>query len=149
MSSWPPEQPCCCATGWTNVRQAFVLQENRRAVWLSLSLLPSAPDALNNRQLVLLKQGYAVTNFNQSGHRIDVYISLSDSGQVLHIGPVVLLDPYPFKLLATIALFVLASISVAIYVLVRGLERRLSKLERAAIRLARGDLDTRVKTARQ
>ena len=103
------------------------------------------PKVLNARQSAILNKGYVVASFSQTGSRVDVYSALADSGQVLSISPVMTLNPYPFKLLATIGLFVLASISVAIYVLGRGLERRLSKLERAAIRLARGDLDTRVK----
>ncbi|CAM3579817.1 ATP-binding protein [Parendozoicomonas haliclonae] len=110
-----------------------------------VSLLSSMPDTLSQRQRVQLEQGYAIAMFNQSGRSMDVYSRLAGSGEVVRIGPMSMLDPYPFKLLATIALFVLASVSIAIYVLVRGLERRLSKLERAAVRLARGDLDTRVK----
>ena len=84
------------------------------------------PKALNARQSAILNKGYVVASFSQAGSRIDVYSTLADSGQVLSISPVMTLNPYPFKLLATLGLFVLASISVAIYVLVRGLERRLS-----------------------
>jgi hypothetical protein len=64
--------------------------------------------------------------------------------RILRMGPVELLDLYPFRLLATIVLFMLASISIAIYVLVRGLEQRLRKMEEAATQISQGNsLDTR------
>ena len=110
-----------------------------------VTLLREMPERMTQRQRSQLEQGYSLALFNQGGRSMDVYARLPDTGRIVMLGPVAMLDPYPFKLLATILLFVLASISIAIYVLVRGLERRLSKLERAAVRLARGDLDTRVK----
>ncbi len=127
-------------------RRQLVLQERETELFgYPVKLLDAMPKQLTQRQRGQLEQGYSIALLNHFGRSMDVYSRLSDTGQIIRIGPIAMLDPYPFKLLATIGLFVLASISVAIYVLVRGLERRLSKLERAAIRLARGDLDTRVK----
>ena len=103
------------------------------------------PAFFSQRQRGLLQQGMSLALFNQAGHAINIYSRLPDTGKLIKLGPVTMLNPYPFKLLATLGLFILASISIAIYVLVRGLERRLSKLERAARRLARGDLEARVK----
>ncbi len=108
-------------------------------------LLDQPPTTLTSRQKSILQQGIAVAHFPSSGRELEIFSRVGNSQQILQIGPIPVLDPYPFKLLATIGLFVLASLSIAIYVLVRGLERRLNKLERAAMRLTRGDLDTRVK----
>ena len=108
-------------------------------------LLPSVPDKLSLRQQQQLDQGGVLVLFNQLGRSITLYTRLTDSGDVLQLGPAASMDPYPFKLLVTLGLFMLASISIAIYILVRGLERRLSKMERVALRLSKGDLDARVK----
>ncbi len=108
------------------------------------ALLNGIPANFSQRQRNILERGQSIALFNQVGRTISLYSRLSDTGKVVRLGPLTMLDPYPFRLLATIGLFILVSISIAIYVLVRGLERRLSKLERAARRLARGDLDARV-----
>ncbi|MTI13551.1 ATP-binding protein [Sansalvadorimonas verongulae] len=110
-----------------------------------VKVLDHYPGVFSQRQRGLLEQGMSLALFNQAGHAMNIYTRLPDTGKIVVLGPVAMLNPYPFKLLGTIGLFILASISIAIYVLVRGLERRLSKLERAARRLARGDLDARVK----
>ena len=75
---------------------------------------------------------------------MSLYARMPDSGQLIHMGPVPLLSSYPFRLMLTIGLFVLISLSLAIYILVRGMERRLRKLERAATRFSRGDFEVRV-----
>lgn len=73
-----------------------------------------------------------------------LYARMPDSGQLIRMGPVPLLSSYPFRLMLTIVLFVLVSLSLAIYILVRGMEKRLRKLERAATRFSRGDFEVRV-----
>lgn len=75
---------------------------------------------------------------------VSIYTSLPDESRLIRMGPLGLLNPYPFKLMLTIGLFVLTSLSLAIYILVRGMEKRLRKLERAATRFSRGDFDVRV-----
>lgn len=75
---------------------------------------------------------------------MSLYARMPDTGQLIRMGPVPLLSSYPFRLMLTIGLFVLISFSLAIYILVRGMEKRLRKLERAATRFSRGDFEVRV-----
>ncbi len=127
-------------------RRLIVLEDRAGELFsYPVALVSEPPSVLSQRQLGMLDRGASLALFKNMGRSLMVYSRLSDSGQYLVLGPAMVLDSYPFKLLVTIGLFALASISIAIYVLVRGLERRMSKLERAALRLARGDLDARVK----
>ena len=91
-----------------------------------------------------LRQGSIVTALNLRDEALQLYTQLSDSDQVLHLGPIKLLNLYPFKLTLTLGISFLFFLSLAIYILVRGIERRLRKLERAATRFSRGDFDVRV-----
>jgi len=92
-----------------------------------------------------LHQGSIVTILNLSDESLQIYAQLNDSDQVLHLGPIKLLNLYPFKLTLTLGISFLIFLSLAIYILVRGIERRLRKLERAATRFSRGDFDVRVR----
>ncbi|MGB0359818.1 MAG: ATP-binding protein [Endozoicomonas sp.] len=91
-----------------------------------------------------LQQGGVVTVLSIQDETLQLYAQMRDSNQVLRFGPVRLLNLYPFKLILTLGLFVLLSLSLAIYILVRGMETRLRKLERAATRFSRGGFDVRV-----
>ena len=91
-----------------------------------------------------LKQGGVVTVLNVREETLRLYAQMPDSQQVMRMGPIRLLNLYPFKLILTLGVFVLLSLSLAIYILVRGMEKRLRTLERAATRFSRGDFDVRV-----
>ncbi len=91
-----------------------------------------------------LATGGILMLLNESRTTMLLYARMPDSGNLIRMGPVPLLNVWPFKLTLTISLFVLISISLAIYILVRGMERRLRKLERAATRFSRGDFEVRV-----
>lgn len=109
-----------------------------------VQLLQSGQTPLLPVQQELLKKGSVLMLLDDEGQTISMYTSLPDTGQLLRLGPLGLLNPYPFKLMISIGLFVLTSISFAIYILVRGMEKRLRRLERAATRFSRGDFDVRV-----
>ncbi|MCL6270213.1 ATP-binding protein [Sansalvadorimonas sp. 2012CJ34-2] len=127
-------------------RHHIVLQDRAPELFgYPVSLVSEVPEQLSQRQLTMLDRGASLALFRSMGRSLMVYSRMPDSRQYLVLGPASILNAYPFKLLVTLGLFALASLSIAIYVLVRGLERRMSKLERAALRLARGDLDARVK----
>ena len=91
-----------------------------------------------------LMDGSIIMLLDDQRESIVLYARLPDSQLLIKVGPLALLNSYPFKLLLTIGLFVLVSLSLAIYILVRGMEKRLRKLERAATRYSRGDFDVRV-----
>ena len=91
-----------------------------------------------------LHQGGIITVLNLQDESLQLYAQLNDENQIIHLGPVKLLNLYPFKLTLTLGLSFLFFLSLAIYILVRGIEVRLRKLERAATRFSRGDFDVRV-----
>ena len=91
-----------------------------------------------------LHQGGIITVLNLQDESLQLYAQLNDENQIIHLGPVNLLNLYPFKLTLTLGLSFLFFLSLAIYILVRGIEVRLRKLERAATRFSRGDFDVRV-----
>ncbi len=91
-----------------------------------------------------LDSGSILMLLDDEGETVSLYAQMKDSGRLLRLGPLDLLGSYPFKLMLTIGLFVLLSLSLAIYILVRGMEKRLRKLERAATRFSRGDFNVRV-----
>lgn len=109
-----------------------------------VELLRAAQTPLLPVQQELLQKGSVLMLLDDEGQTISMYTSLPDDGKLLRLGPLGLLNPYPFKLMITIGLFVLTSLSLAIYILVRGMEKRLRRLERAATRFSRGDFDVRV-----
>lgn len=107
-------------------------------------LMDPASTSLQPIQQDQLRKGSVLMLLDDEAQTVSLYTSLKDDGRILQLGPLGLLNPYPFKLMLTIGLFVLTSLSLAIYILVRGMERRLRKLERAATRFSRGDFDVRV-----
>lgn len=125
-------------------RQQMLDDMGSRLFRYPLSLLESPIHELGYRQLSLLRRGYPLIMFNPNDRTMTLYVGMTDDHRILRMGPVELLDLYPFRLLVTIGLFMLASISIAIYVLVRGLERRLRKMEEAATHISQGNLDVRV-----
>ncbi|MGY0217339.1 ATP-binding protein [Endozoicomonadaceae bacterium StTr2] len=119
------------------------LQQQAQLFDYPLQLMPLNRLELESSQRELLSKGSIVMKVDETGRSATLFGTLPDS-KVLQLGSLPLFDLYPVKLLGTLALFVLTSISVAIYILVRGLEQRLRKMERAATRISRGDLDVRV-----
>lgn len=108
-------------------------------------LLTLAETGLKQPLLVnQLRQGNVVTLVDNATETITLFGQIHHAEKVIQLGPVELLNPYPPQLVITIGLFVLLSLSLTIYTLVRGIERRLRKLERAAKRFSGGDFAVRV-----
>ncbi len=95
-------------------------------------------------QVNQLHQGSVVTLVDNATETITLYGQVHNTQKVIQLGPVALLNPYPPKLIITLGLFVLLSLSLAIYILVKGIERRLRRLERAAKGFSSGDFAVRV-----
>ncbi|WP_426416489.1 ATP-binding protein [Aestuariirhabdus sp. LZHN29] len=114
--------------------------------WFSYPMQLVGPEqsALSKPQLLRLASGQTLTQLGGDAGSVVFFAPLNDELRSLKVGPVSLFERYPFKLLLSIVLFMSTSISLAIYVLVRGLERRLRKLESAATHISRGNLDARV-----
>ncbi len=130
-----------------NQRALEIERLNHEAFSYPVDLVETSGAPLSPVQQEQLRKGGVVTLLDNEADTVSLYAMLDDSGQLIQLGPLGLLTPYPFKLILTISLFVLISLSVAIYVLVRGMEKRLRKLERAATRFSGGDFDVRVDVA--
>ncbi|PCJ43994.1 MAG: two-component sensor histidine kinase, partial [Moraxellaceae bacterium] len=68
---------------------------------------------------------------------------LPQTGEILHLGPLDMFDWYPIELLGAMLVVAFAMVGLAAYLLVKPLEGRLSRLERAVIRIRGGDLSAR------
>ena len=113
-------------------REAEVIKLNKAAFSYPVTLISMAETNLQPVQQEQLRQGGVVTLLDNESESVSLYAKLNDGEQLVRLGPLGLFSPYPFKLIITISLFVLSSLSLAIYILVRGMEKRLRKLERAA-----------------
>lgn len=125
-------------------RVEVLARRSEQSLGFPVTIARSGDTHLTPIQQSQLQQGSVVTVLNVRNESLQLYARMQDSDQILHLGPLQLLNLYPFKLILTLGLFVLISFSLAIYILVRGMEKRLRKLERAATRFSRGDFDVRV-----
>ncbi|WP_083232535.1 ATP-binding protein [Endozoicomonas atrinae] len=125
-------------------RVTMLAQRSGESLSFPVSIVQYSGTSLTPLQNSQLQQGGIVTVLNIRDESLQLYAQMRDGDQILHLGPLKLLNPYPFKLILTLGLFVLISLSLAIYILVRGMEKRLRKLERAATRFSRGDFEVRV-----
>ncbi|MAR91321.1 MAG: two-component sensor histidine kinase [Pseudomonadales bacterium] len=94
----------------------------------------------------LFHEEQAVVNF--AGNRgestsITAYKLLSETGEVLQLGPQNMFNWYPFELMAVMVVIALAMVGFAVYLFVKPLENRLSSLEKAVLRIRGGDLNAR------
>ncbi|MBZ0332307.1 HAMP domain-containing protein [Halomonas sp. ANAO-440] len=115
---------------------------------LPIHLSDLAPEGLDSHQLSRLREGELVIRLLPGHWALTVYLAVpvQDGGrQWLSIGPVSALEPTPISLLLLVLVIMLAVLAAIIYLIVRGVEARLARLELAAGRIASGRLDTRVK----
>ena len=115
---------------------------------LSVSLEEAPPQGLDDYQLRRLTAGEVVIELLPGRWSVAIYLALQDlSGDAswLVVGPVQAFEPMPGSLQLLLVLIMLAVLGVTIYLIVRGVEARMVRLELAASRIAAGRLDTRVK----
>lgn len=94
----------------------------------------------------LFNDEQAVANFvgSRGGTtQITSYKLLSETGEVLRLGPLAMFNWYPFELMAVMIMVALALVGFGVYMLVKPLENRLSALEKAVLRIRGGDLNAR------
>ncbi|WP_445003891.1 ATP-binding protein [Halomonas mongoliensis] len=105
------------------------------------------PEGLDAYQLGRLVDGEVVIRLFPGRWSMAMYLALPGGGEAswLTIGPVEAFDPVPGSLQLLVALILLAVLGATIYLLIRGIEARMARLELAATRIAAGRLDTRVK----
>ncbi|NWN82017.1 MAG: HAMP domain-containing protein [Halomonas sp.] len=115
---------------------------------LPVSLEEAPPQGLDDYQLRRLTAGEVVIQLLPGRWSVRIFLALQErSGDAnwLVIGPVQAFEPMPVSLQLLLVLILLAVLGVAIYLIVRGVEARMVRLELAASRIAAGRLDTRVK----
>lgn len=112
-----------------------------------LALDDAPPEGLDAYQLRRLADGEVVIRLFPGRWSMAMHLSLPGGGEAswLSIGPVEAFDPVPGSLQLLVALILLAVLGATIYLLIRGIEARMARLELAATRIAAGRLDTRVK----
>lgn len=99
---------------------------------------------LDDDQSRRVEEGDTVLALGKDGDSIRVLAGILNTPWTLQLGPIFQMNPYPPQLLALIAAAALSLIGFIVYLLVSRLETRLSGLESAAARIARGSLDARV-----
>ncbi|MEQ6916438.1 ATP-binding protein [Halomonas aquatica] len=115
---------------------------------IPLQLSDSPPVGLDTRRLALLAEGEVVIRLLPDRLSIALYRLLpgADSqARWLAIGPVKAFKPLPLSLQLLLLVLLLSVLAAIIYLIVRGVEARMARLELAATRIAGGRLDTRVK----
>jgi two-component system sensor histidine kinase RstB len=114
---------------------------------IPVELGDAPPAGLDPYQLGRLADGEVVIRLFPGRWGMAMYLALPGGGEAswLAIGPVEAFDPLPVSLQLLVVLILLAVLGATIYLIVRGVEARMARLELAATRIAAGRLDTRVK----
>lgn len=116
---------------------------------LPVTLTSTPPDALDANQQARLSAGEVVVHLMAEQGAISAYARLAplsdDAPRWVRVGPVYAFDAMPLTLTLGLVLVALIVLAGAIYLVVRGVEARMARLEKAATRIAGGYLDTRVK----
>lgn len=128
-------------------------QRRARLAGFSEGALPIAigdtpPKVLDHRQLEHLARGEVLMRLFPQHWSVMMFMELRPPGEPvfwLTIGPMAVYETMPPALLASLLVLLMAVLAVVIYMIVRGVEARMVRLEMAATRLANGRLETRVK----
>ncbi|WP_106475939.1 ATP-binding protein [Phytohalomonas tamaricis] len=110
---------------------------------LNMGLGSGTPAGLSASQREQLNAGNVVMSLAPERLDLSLYAQLSD-GRWISAGPIQPFEPIPRMPIAIVMIVMLVMLGVIFYLIVRRLESRLQRLERAASRIAAGHLDTRV-----
>jgi two-component system, OmpR family, sensor histidine kinase RstB len=115
---------------------------------IPVTLGDDPPRGLDAYQLGRLADGEVVIRIFPGRWSMAMYLALPGGGAEaswLAIGPVEAFEPVPGSLQLLVVVILLGVLGATIYLIVRGIEARMARLEQAATRIAAGRLDTRVK----
>lgn len=110
-----------------------------------LSLLLKPPEEITSAQQAQLEQGQVVTQLLSYTLDAKLLYRLPGEAQWLQAGPVIRQESLPLKLHLALLLGLMVVLALIIYLIMRSIETRMSRLELAATRIASGRLETRVK----
>nr|WP_298521910.1 ATP-binding protein [uncultured Halomonas sp.] len=116
---------------------------------LPITLSTAPPGLLDPHQRERLEEGDIVLQWIAEQGSISAHARLvspvDGSQRWLNVGPIYAFNTMPLILTLGLVLASLIVLAGAIYLIVRGVETRMARLEKAATRIAGGYLDTRVK----
>ncbi|WP_163577692.1 ATP-binding protein [Halomonas faecis] len=115
---------------------------------IPLVLTQAPPEDLEPAQLARLQEAEVVIRLLPQRWALSLYLRLpteQDGFEWVQVGPLNAFEPMPLSLSILLAVIILLGLAGAIYVIVRGVEGRMARLELAATRIASGHLDTRMK----
>ncbi|RXE47240.1 ATP-binding protein [Chromohalobacter israelensis] len=131
-------------SGVSEDESAARLARLKRAFKIPLGVAPEPPSGVDPIQQARLEGGEVVVRLEPGLGVLYVHARLG-SDRWLTIGPIPSFEPMPVSLALALLGIVLLVLAGTIYLVVRGVEGRVERLERAATRIAGGHLDTRVK----
>lgn len=115
---------------------------------LGVAISDEPPEGLDSGQHERLARGEVVIRMLPERWALSLYLQLQRVGeppQWVQIGPIESFEPMPLSLSLLMLVVMLVVLAGTIYLIVRGVEARMARLELAATRIAGGHLDTRVK----
>jgi len=107
---------------------------------------PHQVDLNRGSELRLFKHHEVVVQFHEQrggGTWVTAMVLLPQTGEILYLGPQDMFSWYPVELLGFMLVVALGMVGLAAYLLVKPLESRLSRMERAVLRIRGGDLSAR------
>ncbi|MDR5865206.1 ATP-binding protein [Halomonas koreensis] len=128
-------------------RRAARLERLRSPV-IQLRLGDTPPEGLDPQRFASMNDTEVVVRLLPQRWAMSLYLRLPGAAgerQWLEVGPLRAFEPLPVSLLLLVLVLLLVMLAVIIYLIVRGVEARMVRLELAATRIAAGRLDTRVK----
>ncbi|WP_043529484.1 ATP-binding protein [Litchfieldella xinjiangensis] len=115
---------------------------------LGVTLTEELPSGLDAGQRERLANGEVIIRMLPERWALSLYLQLDDlngAAQWIQVGPIEAFEPMPLSLSLLMLVVMLLVLAGTIYLIVRGVEARMARLELAATRIAGGHLDTRVK----
>ncbi|SOC56742.1 two-component system, OmpR family, sensor histidine kinase RstB [Chromohalobacter canadensis] len=131
-------------SGVSEDESAERLARLQRVFKIPLDVSPAPPSGVDPIQQSRLEGGEVVVRLEPGLGVLYVHARLG-ADRWLNIGPIPSFEPMPISLALALLGIMLLVLAGTIYFVVRGVEGRVERLERAATRIAGGHLDTRVK----
>ncbi|MFC0310142.1 HAMP domain-containing protein [Chromohalobacter canadensis] len=131
-------------SGVSEDESAERLARLQRVFKIPLEVSPTPPTGVDPIQQSRLEGGEVVVRLEPGLGVLYVHARLG-ADRWLNIGPIPSFEPMPISLALVLLGIMLLVLAGTIYFVVRGVEGRVERLERAATRIAGGNLDTRVK----
>ena len=118
-------------------------QELRSRISLPMGMGSGTPPGLSNSQLEQLNAGHVVINVVAERSSLGFYAQFS-GGRWIMVGPLSPFESLPILTIATVMALMLTLLGTAIYLIMRSVEKRLTRLEQTTASFTAGDYNARV-----